>query len=72
MGLVYKSFHMLLLYYPSLLFILYIYARFGIPLKNGIFQREDHFSIRIFFEISSIGHILLNVIKDWKRGGVQR
>lgn len=71
MGLVYKSFQMLL-YYPSLLFILYIYARFGIPLKNGIFRREDQFSIRIFFEISYIGHILLNVIKGWKGGGGQR
>nr|YP_009691168.1 hypothetical protein [Davallia solida var. fejeensis]QEG57948.1 hypothetical protein [Davallia solida var. fejeensis] len=49
MGLVYRSFQVLL-YYPSLLLILYIYAVFGIPLRSRIFRRDYWSSIKTSFE----------------------
>ncbi len=69
MGLVYRSFQVLL-YYPSFLLILYIYAVFAIPLRTRISRRDYWFSIKTSFERSDIGHIFTGVIKNWKsRGG---
>lgn len=67
MGPAYSSFQVLL-YYPPLLLILYIYAVFGIPLKSKIFRRDYWFSIKTSFERSDIGHIFTGVMKSWKRG----
>nr|QHB78176.1 hypothetical protein Ycf94 [Diplazium caudatum] len=71
MGPAYSSFQVLL-YYPSLLLILYIYAVFGIPLRSRIFRRDYWFSIKTSFEISDIGHISMGVMKNWKRKGRRR
>lgn len=67
MGPVYRSFQVLL-YYPPLLLILYIYAVFGIPLRSRIFRRDYWFSVKTSFEESDIGHIFLGMIKNWERG----
>lgn len=69
MGPVYRFFQVLL-YYPSLLVILYIYAVFAIPLRSRLSRRDYWFSIRTSFERSDIGHIFTGIIKNWKsRGG---
>nr|QHB78213.1 hypothetical protein Ycf94 [Diplazium virescens var. conterminum]QHB78322.1 hypothetical protein Ycf94 [Diplazium crassiusculum]QHB78719.1 hypothetical protein Ycf94 [Diplazium longisorum]QHB78754.1 hypothetical protein Ycf94 [Diplazium mettenianum] len=71
MGPAYSSFQVLL-YYPSLLLILYIYAVFGIPLRSRIFRRDYWFSIKTSFEISDIGHIFMSAMKNWRRKGRRR
>nr|WVH13728.1 hypothetical protein [Tectaria coadunata] len=71
MGSVYRSFQVLL-YYPSLLIILYIYAVFGIPLRSRIFRRDYWFSIKTSFQRSDIGHIFMGVMRSWKRRGGRR
>nr|QHB79080.1 hypothetical protein Ycf94 [Diplazium sibiricum] len=71
MGPAYSSFQVLL-YYPSLLFILYIYAVFGIPLRGRIFRRDYWFPIKTSFEISDIGHISMGAMKNWRRKGRRR
>lgn len=68
MGPVYSNFQVLL-YYPSLLPILYIYAVFCIPLRSRISRRDYWFSIKTFFERSNIGHILMAMVKNWKGKG---
>lgn len=57
MGPVYISFQMLL-YYPSLLLLFYIYAVFVIPLRSRVFRRDYWFSIKNSLERSDIGHLL--------------
>ena len=71
MGPAYSSFQVLL-YYPSLLLILYIYAVFGIPLRSKIFRRDYWFSIKTSFERNDIRHIFTGVMKNWKRGKRRR
>nr|QHB78827.1 hypothetical protein Ycf94 [Diplazium pallidum] len=71
MGPAYSSFQVLL-YYPFLLLILYIYAAFGIPLRSRIFWRDYWFSIKTSFKISDIGHIFMGAMKNWRRKGRRR
>lgn len=77
MGPVY-SYIQMLLYYPPLLLIFYIYAVFVIPSRSGVFRREYWSSIKTSFERSDIGHIFrrsdighifMSAIKKWKGGG---
>lgn len=68
MGPVYRFFQVLL-YYPSLLIILYIYAVSVVPLRSRLSRRDYWFSIKTSFERSDIGHIFTGVIKNWKSGG---
>lgn len=71
MGPAYNYFQ-IFLYYPSLLFLIYIYAVFVIPLRTRIFRRDYWFSIKKSFGRSDMGHILLGMIRNLKRRGRRR
>nr|YP_009690902.1 hypothetical protein [Pecluma dulcis]QEG57682.1 hypothetical protein [Pecluma dulcis] len=65
MGPVYRFFQ-LLLYYPSLLVIFYIYAVFGISFRSRLSRTDYWFSIRTSFKKIDIRSIFTGVIKNWK------